>query len=70
MQVPFESCRLVESVDCGLVLQPKQELQCQPELKEDCRDVAKEIPFIAQEKKCENVFYLECQQVTTTPPNR
>ena len=53
----------VASVDCGLVLKKVPELLCFPEVYEDCKDVAQEVPFIGLEEKCEELLFDECVEV-------
>ena len=53
----------IASVDCGLVLKKVPELLCFPEVYEDCKDVAQEIPYIGLEEKCEELLFDECVEV-------
>ena len=50
-------------MDCGLVLKKVPELLCFPEVFEDCKDVAQEVPFIGKEEKCEELLFDECVEV-------
>ena len=50
-------------MDCGLVLKKVPELLCFPEVYEDCKDVAQEVPFIGLEEKCEELLFDECVEV-------
>ena len=62
-KMPYEKCKQVASVDCGLVLKKVPELLCFPEVFEDCKDVAQEVPFIGKEEKCEELLFDECVEV-------
>ena len=62
-KVPYEKCKTVPSVDCGVVLKTVPDLHCYPEVVEDCRDVAQEVPFIGTEEKCEELVFDECVEV-------
>lgn len=62
-KVPYEKCKTVPSVDCGVVLKTVPDLSCYPEVVEDCRDVAQEVPFIGMEEKCEELVFDECVEV-------
>ena len=50
-------------MDCGLVLKKVPELLCFPEVYEDCKDVAQEVPYIGKEEKCEELLFDECVEV-------
>ena len=50
-------------MDCGLVLKKVPELLCFPEVYEDCKDVAQEVPFIGKEEKCEELLFDDCVEV-------
>ena len=62
-RVPYEKCKTVPSVDCGVVLKTVPDLNCYPEVVEDCRDVAQEVPYIGTEEKCEELVFDECVEV-------
>ena len=62
-KVPYEKCKQVPSVDCGVVLKKVPDLACYPEVYEDCRDVAQEVPYIDMEEKCEELTFDECIEV-------
>ena len=62
-KMPCEKCKQVASVDCGLVLKKVPELLCFPEVFEDCKDVAQEVPYIGKEEKCEELLFDECVEV-------
>ena len=62
---PYEKCKKVPSVDCGMVLKEVPELLCFPEVFEDCKDVVQEVPYIDTEEKCEELLFDECNEVTS-----
>ena len=62
-KIPYEKCKQIPSVDCGVVLKKVPDLACYPEVYEDCKDVAVEIPFIGMEEKCEELIFDECVEV-------
>ena len=61
--MPQETCEVVPSVECRLVLEEVAELSCTPEVYEDCEDFVKEIPYLASEEECEEVFFDDCFEV-------
>ena len=63
-KVPYETCELVPSVKCHLVLKKVAELQCVPDVDKECNDFAKEIPYLVQEEECEEVVYDDCFEVS------
>ena len=62
-KIPYEKCNEVPSVDCTIVLKKVPELECVPEVFEECSDVAQDVPYLAAEEKCEEVAYDECVEV-------
>ena len=62
-QMPYEKCKQVPSVECGVVLKQVPDLLCYPEVYEDCKDVAQEVPYIETEEKCEELVFEECAEV-------
>ena len=63
-KVPYEKCKTVASVECGVVLKQVPDLACYPEAYEDCRDVAREVPYIDMEEQCEELTFDECVEVS------
>ena len=49
------TCHSIPEVECGHVLTPVPDVQCQPVVNRDCRPVSVEIPYIEQEKQCDEV---------------
>ena len=62
-KVPQETCEVVPSVKCRLVLEEVAELSCTPEVYEYCEDFVKEIPYLALEEECKEVIFDECFEV-------
>ena len=62
-KVPYETCELVPSVKCHLVLKKVAELECTPVVEEECNDFAKEIPYLVGDEECEEVFFDDCFEV-------
>lgn len=56
-------CELVPDVECVNVLKRVPELQCTPEIFEDCNDVEKKVPYLVPEEDCVEVTFDECQEV-------
>ena len=64
-QIPYEVCEVVPDIECVNVLKKVPELQCTPEIFEDCNDVEKRVPYLVPEEDCVEVTFDECQEVTT-----
>ena len=62
-QIPYEVCELVPDIECVNVLKKVPELQCTPEIFEDCNDVEKKVPYLVPEEDCVEVTFDECQEV-------
>ena len=56
-------CELVPDVECVNVLKRVPELQCTPEIFEDCNDVEKKVPYLVPEEDCVEITFDECQEV-------
>ena len=63
LQIPYEVCELVPDVECVNVLKRVPELQCTPEIFEDCNDVEKKVPYLVPEEDCVEITFDECQEV-------
>ena len=63
-QIPYEVCEVVPDIECVNVLKKVPELQCTPEIFEDCNDVEKRVPYLVPEEDCVEVTFEECQEVT------
>jgi len=61
-------CFPVPTLDYGVVLRTVPELDCTPQPRQECKKVAKPIPYLVEEEQCEQVVYDECQEVETTIP--
>ena len=59
-KMPYKKCKLVPSVDCGIVLKKVPDLICYPEVVEDCKNEVEEVPFIDKERKCELLIFEDC----------
>ena len=62
-KMPYEKCKEIPSVECGVVLKKVPDLSCYPEVYEDCKDVAQEVPYLDMEEKCEELIFDECIEV-------
>lgn len=62
-QIPYEVCEVVPDIECVNVLKKVPELQCTPEIFEDCNDVEKRVPYLVPEEDCVEVTFDECQEV-------
>ena len=62
-KMPYKKCKMIPSVDCGVVLKKVPDLLCYPEVVEDCKNEVKEVPFIDKENKCELLIFEECRIV-------
>jgi len=67
-KVPYETCELVPSVKCHLVLKKVAELECTPVVEEECNDFAKEIPYLVGDEACEEVFFDDCFEIEEMVP--
>ena len=66
-KVPYETCHSVPTLDCsGLVLKTVPKVECLPQTMEECKNEAKEVPYIVTEEQCDKVTYEECQEVRNT----
>ena len=63
-KVPYETCKEVPAVDCYYVLKEVPELECTPNVREECMDFEKKIPFLEPEERCEEVIFDECVTVS------
>ena len=59
-KVPYEKCDLVPDLDCQFVLKAVPVEECKPTVKQDCRDEAREKPYLEEEEECFEVIYDEC----------
>ena len=50
-------------VECVNVLKKVPELQCTPEVYEDCNAVEKKVPYLEPQEDCVEVTFDECQEV-------
>ena len=50
-------------VECVNVLRKVPELQCTPEVYEDCNAVEKKVPYLEPQEDCVEVTFDECQEV-------
>ena len=62
-KMPYKKCKMVPSVDCGVVLRKVPDLICYPDVVEDCKNEVQEVPFIDMENKCELLIFEECRPV-------
>ena len=60
VKVPYEKCDLVPDLDCQFVLKAVPVEECKPTVKQDCRDEAREKPYLEEEEECFEVIYDEC----------
>ena len=60
MQVPYEKCELLPDLDCQFVLKAVPVEECKPTVKQDCRDEARQKPYLEEEEECFEVIYDEC----------
>ena len=54
---------MVPDVECVNVLKKVPELQCTPEIFEDCNEVEKKIPYLEEQEDCVEITFDECQEV-------
>jgi len=67
-KVPYEKCKEVPTVDCAIVLKKVPELECVPEVFEECSDVAQSVPYLVPDEECEEVAYMECVEIEEKIP--
>ena len=60
MKVPYEKCELLPDLDCQFVLKAVPVEECKPTVKQDCRDEARQKPYLEEEEECFEVIYDEC----------
>ena len=51
---------MVPDLDCQFVLKAVPVEECKPTVKQDCRDEAREKPYLEEEEECFEVIYDEC----------
>ena len=64
MKVPYEKCELLPDLDCQFVLKAVPVEECKPTVKQDCRDEARQKPYLEEEEECFEVVYDECYLVS------
>ena len=67
-KVPYEVCDVVPDIECFQVLKRVPELQCTPEVFEECNDEEKRVPYLEPSEECVEVTFDECQEIIERVP--